>query len=58
MTTVTVRIPLGFLAVLLALAGTAVQAATVTFNGIANSVNRGGAATGFYSLTVDTHAIA
>jgi len=39
-------------AVLLAAFGVA-DAASVTFNGVANSVNRGGVYAGFYSLTID-----
>jgi hypothetical protein len=39
-------------AVLLGLA-TVADAASVTFNGVANSVNRGGVYSGFYSLTID-----
>ena len=41
----------------LLLASVAVQASSVTFNNVANSVNRGGVYAGFYSLTLDTQAI-
>ncbi len=41
----------------LILAGTIAQAASVTFNNAANSVNRGGVSAGFYSLTLDTESI-
>lgn len=40
-------------AVLLA-AATAANAASVTFNGVANSVDRGGVYSGYYSLTIDS----
>lgn len=36
---------------------TVADAASVTFNGVANSVNRGGVFSGFYSLTIDGLAI-
>jgi hypothetical protein len=38
-------------------AATLANAASVTFNNVANSVDRGGAYTGFYSLTIDSVAI-
>lgn len=41
----------------LAVAATAAQAATVTFNNVANSVNRGGVYSGFYSLTIDSEML-
>lgn len=41
----------------LLLAAVAAQGASVTFNGVANSVNRGGVYSGFYSLTLDSQAI-
>jgi hypothetical protein len=41
----------------LLLAAVAAQASSVTFNGVANSVNRGGVYAGFYSLTLDTETI-
>lgn len=41
----------------LLLAAVAAQASSVTFNNVANSVNRGGVYSGFYSLTLDTDAI-
>lgn len=41
----------------LLLAAVAAQAASVTFNNVANSVNRGGVYSGLYSLTLDTEAI-
>jgi len=42
------------LAALLALVATGAHAASVTFNNVANSVNRGGVHSGFYSLTIDS----
>lgn len=39
--------------ILILLSGTS-HAATVTFNNVANSINRGGASAGFYSLTIDS----
>ena len=42
---------------MLLLAAVAAQASSVTFNGVANSVNRGGVYAGFYSLTLDTDTI-
>ncbi|MSR10089.1 MAG: hypothetical protein EXR82_11330 [Gammaproteobacteria bacterium] len=41
----------------LILATTVANAASVTFNNVANSVDRGGAASGFYSLTLYTQSI-
>jgi len=41
----------------LMLAATAANAASVTFNNVANSVNRGGVYSGFYSLTIDGQGI-
>ena len=41
----------------LILAATVANAASVTFNSVANSVNRGGVYSGFYSLTLDTESI-
>ena len=41
----------------LLLAAAAAPAASVTFNSVANSVNRGGVYAGYYSLTIDTEAI-
>ncbi len=38
-------------------ATTLANAASVTFTGVANSVDRGGVYTGFYSLTLDSQAI-
>ena len=45
------------LATTLILATTVANAASVTFNNAANSVNRGGVYAGFYSLTLDTESI-
>jgi len=39
------------------LASAAANASSVTFNNVANSVNRGGVYSGFYSLTLDTDVI-
>lgn len=44
-------------AVLLWCIASAAGAATVTFDGVANAVNRGGVYSGLYALTVDTEAI-
>ncbi len=41
----------------LILAATVANAASVTFNNVANSVDRGGVYSGFYSLTLDTESI-
>lgn len=41
----------------LILAATVANAASVTFNSVANSVDRGGVYSGFYSLTLDTESI-
>ena len=41
----------------LILASALANAASVTFTGVANSVDRGGAYTGFYDLTIDTQSI-
>jgi hypothetical protein len=41
-------------AVVLIACSVAAQAASLTYNNTANSVNRGGAATGFYNMTLDT----
>lgn len=45
------------LAALLCCAACTANAATVTFNGVANSVIRGGVYSGLYALTVDTETI-
>ena len=47
----------GLVAAALILLSTAANAASVTFNNVANSVNRGGVYSGYYSLTIDTQAI-
>ncbi|MBL8199873.1 MAG: VPLPA-CTERM sorting domain-containing protein [Chromatiales bacterium] len=44
-------------AVTLVLASVAANAASVTFNNVANSVNRGGVYSGYYSLTIDSMSI-
>lgn len=44
-------------AALLAAAAVSAQAASVTFNNVADSVVRGGAYTGFYSLTIDAETL-
>ena len=46
-----------FLAGLLIVGSAAAHAATVTFTGVANSVNRGGVYTGFYGLQLDAETI-
>lgn len=43
--------------VALVLASVGADAATVTFNNVANSVNRGGVYSGFYALTIDSLAV-
>lgn len=42
---------------LLSIAATAANASSVTYNNPANSVNRGGVYSGFYSLTIDAVAV-
>lgn len=44
-------------ATVLLFAAAAANASSVTFNNVANSVNRGGVYSGFYSLTLDTETI-
>jgi len=39
------------------LASAAADAATVTFNNVANAINRGGVYTGLYSLTIDSETL-
>lgn len=45
------------LAVTIVLGAATANAASVTFNNIANSIDRGGVYSGFYALTIDTQAI-
>ena len=47
----------GLVAAALILLSTGANAASVTFNSVANSVNRGGLYSGYYALTIDTQAI-
>jgi hypothetical protein len=45
------------LAVTIVLGSATANAASVTFNNVANSIGRGGVYAGFYALTIDTQAI-
>jgi hypothetical protein len=53
----TTRLRTFAVAATLMLAATAADAASVTFNNVANSVNRGGVYSGLYSLTIDGQGI-
>lgn len=53
----TVSLRQALLAATLLLTSVTANAASVTFNSVANSVNRGGVYSGYYSLTIDTQAI-
>ncbi|MEO7385791.1 MAG: hypothetical protein ABIX37_02515 [Gammaproteobacteria bacterium] len=53
---VSLKVPVASIAALLLLSAMS-QAASVTFTGVANSVNRGGVYSGYYALTIDSEAI-